>query len=660
LLSFSNFNTKHFKRPRTARAIACLQLSLSLLLPSSIVQAQQSADAQQQLSTDWQHLVVRKGDNLSTLFSRAGLSAQDVLKISNATSETRTFVRMIPGETLSLLVADKQIQEIKYWISASTYIHIIKPSQGEGFEVTQRKQTSVIDEQTASSLEIEAARVIKEHRELIDINDFSAVERTIIEVTQADKIDSVFSKAGLSAKDVANIISTSTDKDYFKQMQNGDNFNFLIVDNQLLQLEYSNSDSKVAFTRDANQLDLYTSSAFSLTASETAKKSTDNAIQSLINSASTTADNWIYYNVQAGDNLSTIFIRAGLSHTDVHYVDKATAQDSIFQRMQIGQKLAFLIRAGELIKVKYIINPLKSVLITRLDKTAYQYQKMERSPVAKQVVVAGQIKNSLYIDALNAGLSSNLTMNFAKVFSWDVDFSQDLQAGDQFQVVYEQLTLDGSKIKDGNILAAQFKTGGQNLIGIFYRDSQGGVGFYTPDGRSMRKAFLRMPVEFARISSKFNPRRRHPISNKIRAHKGVDYAAKRGTPIMASGNGKIIFRGRKNGYGNTVVIQHGSQINTLYAHMSRFNKDFKVGSRVQQGQVIGYVGSTGAATGSHLHYEFRVNGIHKNPLTVKLKKATSLPSSELAQFKQVAAKVLSKLNLNSGQTIASKDPNANI
>jgi len=656
LFSFLNFNRRSFKSSRSVIAVALLPLSFALLLMSSFSHSQQNPNIQR--SADWLHLEVKKGDNLSTLFSRAGLSAQEVLKISNATSEARTFVRMIPGETLSLKVNAKKISEIEYWITADTYIHILKSLDSDQFEIAQRTINVIKKPEVTSSPAIDTKNLKQNNLTLIDINDFSTIERTIIEVTQSEKLDSVFTKAGLNAQDVANIINASTDKEYFKEMQNGDNFNFLIVDNELLQLEYSNSDNKVAFTRDKNLLDVYTQTASSAASDNTAQLVEENPIQALLNTPSSETDNWIYYNVQAGDNLSTLFIRAGLSHTDVHYVDKATNQEKIFSRMQVGEKLAFLIRSGELIKVKYIINPLKSVLVSRTDKTAYIYETLERSPIKKQVLVGGKIQNSLYLDALNAGLTSNLTMNFAKVFSWDVDFSQDLQPGDEFQVVYEQLTIDGSKIKDGNILAAQFKTGGQNLIGIFYRDSQGDVGFYTPDGRSMRKAFLRMPVEFARISSKFNPRRRHPVLNKIRAHKGVDYAAKTGTPIMASGNGKIIFRGRKNGYGNTIIIQHGSDINTLYAHMSGFNKDFKTGSRVQQGQVIGYVGATGMVTGAHLHYEFRVSGVHKNPLTVKLDQAERLPDSELENFKQVAAKVMTKFK--SEETIASKKPNANL
>lgn len=666
------FSNTHFINSITAgfrfnKFLAFLLLSLTFIIFSYSALAQQgiasALERDSQTAAQWRHFEVLKGDNLSIIFNRAGLSPQDVLKVSNATIKERTFVKMIPGETLSFLIIEGALKEINYKISSDTHIVLINEDNTDNFHISQQliinpKQAAIIDAEPS------LVPLTQPAVEYINAVDYSEIERTIIEVTATDDLAIIFKKAGLGKDDLNNIIQASTEKPYFDKLQSGDVFNFLIVDNSLLEIKYTNTDQQTqSFVRQLdNNRQFINAQTINNTpsTSQAVSASTEQDLAALISKSISDKDHWIYYNVQSGDNLSTLFIRAGLSHTDVHYVDSATREDKIFQRMMIGEKLAFLIRAGQLIQVKYIINPLKSVLITRVDKTSYQHQILERKPIAEEVLASGEIKSSLYIDALNAGLSSNLTMNFAKVFSWDVDFSQDLQPGDKFKVIYEKLTIDGSKIKDGNIIAAQFTTGGQDLIGIFYKDSQGGVGFYTPQGRSMRKAFLRMPVEFARISSKFNPRRRHPISNKIRAHKGVDYAAKRGTPIMASGNGKIIFRGRKRGYGNTIIIQHGSEINTLYAHMSGFNKEYKIGSRVQQGQVIGYVGATGAATGSHLHYEFRVMGVHKNPLTVKLKKAASLAPKEMANFKLVANKVLAKLNIKSEENLASKAVNTNI
>jgi murein DD-endopeptidase MepM/ murein hydrolase activator NlpD len=246
-------------------------------------------------------------------------------------------------------------------------------------------------------------------------------------------------------------------------------------------------------------------------------------------------------------------------------------------------------------------------------------------------------------------------MELAGIFGWDIDFALDIREGDQFAVLYEGLYLDGERIGTGNILAAEFTNQGKLYRAVRYTDARGHTDYYAPDGHSMRKTFLRTPVSFTRISSRFNSGRKHPILNRIRAHKGVDYAAATGTPVKATGNGKIVLRGKKGGYGNTVVIQHGSSYSTLYAHLNNFARGKTVGSRVQQGEIIGYVGSTGLATGPHLHYEFRVNGVHRNPLTVKLPDAAPLPKKFREDFKLATENLIAQLELAKTQTVALQD-----
>jgi murein DD-endopeptidase MepM/ murein hydrolase activator NlpD len=238
-----------------------------------------------------------------------------------------------------------------------------------------------------------------------------------------------------------------------------------------------------------------------------------------------------------------------------------------------------------------------------------------------------------------------MTMELAGIFGWDIDFALDIRKGDQFTVLYEELYLDGERIGNGDILAAEFINQGRRYQAVRYTDAGGKTDFYSLDGKSMRKAFLRTPVEFSRISSGFSLGRKHPILNKIRAHKGVDYAAATGTPIKATSNGKIVHRGKKGGYGNTIIIQHGTKYSTLYAHMSKFRGGLKTGSHVKQGQVIGYIGSSGLATGPHLHYEFRVDGVHRDPLKVKLPGSEPLDSKYLADFSRKAESLLAQLDL---------------
>jgi len=236
-----------------------------------------------------------------------------------------------------------------------------------------------------------------------------------------------------------------------------------------------------------------------------------------------------------------------------------------------------------------------------------------------------------------------LIMQLANLFAWDIDFALNLRAGDQFSVIYQEHYINGKFFKTGDILTAEFINQGRSIKTIRYQYPTGKISYYSPKGNSIRKAFLRTPIDFARISSHFNLKRKHPVLNRIRAHKGVDYAANTGTPIKASGDGKIIFRGRKGGYGNVVILKHGQRYSTLYAHMSKFKRGQRVGSRVHQGDFIGYVGKTGLASGPHLHYEFRVNGVHRNPLTVKLPNATPIERKYKADFLQKSKLLLAQL-----------------
>jgi len=233
----------------------------------------------------------------------------------------------------------------------------------------------------------------------------------------------------------------------------------------------------------------------------------------------------------------------------------------------------------------------------------------------------------------------------ADIFGYDIDFAQDLREGDRFAVVYEEIWRDGEKLRDGDILAASFNNQGRDHTALRFQRGDGSVEYFGGDGRSLRKAFLRTPVEFTRISSGFSVARMHPILGTMRAHRGVDYAAPSGTPIRASGDGRITARGWQSGYGNVVQIDHGNHVSTVYGHMSRFGTGIANGTRVRQGQVIGYVGMTGLATGPHLHYEFRVNGAHRDPLRFVMPPAPPLSGTELAQFRTHSAPLLSELSL---------------
>ncbi|RMF17242.1 MAG: peptidase M23 [Gammaproteobacteria bacterium] len=358
---------------------------------------------------------------------------------------------------------------------------------------------------------------------------------------------------------------------------------------------------------------------------------------------------WKTEEVRTGDSLALIFKRAGATSRDLITIDRAL-KDKQWSRILPGQKVAFAFDPTGTLKQVTIHRSMLERYEVKLDDTGIQGQTVTETPDIQLAYAEGEIHDSLFADASRAGLPDTLIMSLANIFGWDIDFILDIREGDRFRVVYEEQYLGEKKIGLGGIVSAEFINQGRTFRAVRYTDSKGRTAYYTPEGRSMRKAFLRMPVDFARISSGFNLRRKHPVLNRIRAHKGTDYAAARGTPIKASGDGKVIFAGRKGGYGNTIILRHGQAITTLYAHMQKFARGIRAGKYVKQGQVIGYIGSTGLATGPHLHYEFRVNGVHRNPMTVKFPQASPVPKSERARFNQVAALAIEQLESMSGST----------
>ncbi len=267
----------------------------------------------------------------------------------------------------------------------------------------------------------------------------------------------------------------------------------------------------------------------------------------------------------------------------------------------------------------------------------------------------GIIDSSLTSAGEKAGLSNEMVIQLTDIFAWDIDFANNLQEGDQFTVVYEEAVV-GSKVNSNQIIAAQFINRGKTYTAIRYKDKEGMIGYYTPDGRSLRKAFLSTPIDFARVSSPFDPHRKHPILNRIRAHKGVDYAARTGTPVKAAGDGVITFHGNKGAYGRMIVLSHGEHYETAYAHLSNFRKDLQDGEPVKQGEVIGYVGQSGLATGPHLHYEFRVDGEHRDPEKLDSKQAMRLPNEVWEDFHAQTIPVLTQLNQAKANTLFAKNP----
>ena len=358
---------------------------------------------------------------------------------------------------------------------------------------------------------------------------------------------------------------------------------------------------------------------------------------------------WNEQRVAAGDNLSTLFNRSGLSPADVYRVSNARDGQYLLE-LYPGELLRFGVDAeGKLQEMHYQKSPLESYVFVA-EEDSYQSQHRLRQPEILVSFRQGVIEESLYMAAKQAKLPDKIIMEMANIFAWDIDFVFDIRAGDSFALLYEQRFVDGKPLPAGNILAASFTNRGKTYSAVRYEDSRGRSNYYTPEGLSMRKAFLRTPLDIFRISSGFDLRRKHPIHKKIKAHRGVDYAAPTGTPVYSTGDGKVLEAGYSKANGNYVFIQHGQMYTTKYLHLH--SKKVRTGESVDQRQVIGTVGATGYATGPHLHYEFLVNGVHRNPRTVTLPQAKPIPPSEKPAFAASANSLLNQLATKQSNQLA--------
>jgi murein DD-endopeptidase MepM/ murein hydrolase activator NlpD len=346
--------------------------------------------------------------------------------------------------------------------------------------------------------------------------------------------------------------------------------------------------------------------------------------------------------VKRGDTLEILFRRNDLSLTDLAAMVALPDAGGALKLLKPGDRLEIAHRDGQVLSLRRELDDIKLLSIARAE-SGFAASTIERPVDVRTTDAHGEIETSLFEAGTAAGISDRTTMDMAGIFEWDIDFIQDVRVGDTFTVIYEELWRDGVKLRDGAIVAAEFVNQGKSYRAARFSDGAGRAGYYTPEGRSVRRAFIRAPLNFTRISSNFNPSRRHPVLNTIRAHRGVDYAAPTGTPIRAAGDGKVSFRGVQGGYGNTIILQHGGNITTLYGHLSRF-ANARAGARVSQGDVIGYVGRSGLATGPHLHYEYRVNGVHRNPRTVALPPADPIAAEQQTAFRSLTEPLWRRLD----------------
>ena len=358
------------------------------------------------------------------------------------------------------------------------------------------------------------------------------------------------------------------------------------------------------------------------------------------------------HTVKDGENLSLIFEKYKVPLNETYKIFKKDIANEV-KNILPNDRIEFLSLDGKLQKIIIHKSPLLSYQVQVLPEIVID--RAEKEPELIQSFRSGLIESSFYLAGLKNDIPESVIMDLAYIFAWDIDFVFDIRVGDKFRLLYETPFVDGQQIENGSILFAEFYNQNNRFTAIRYKGKNKEWEYFNENGGSLEKAFLRAPLDFAYVSSQFNPNRRHPILNTIRAHNGVDYAAKRGTPIRATGEGIIQSVGWKSGYGRTIVIRHGGEITTLYAHLDKYHPLIAKGAKVSQGQTIGYVGDSGLATAPHLHYEFRIGEKRTDPLKVALPSASPLDKSNMDQFQSFRNNYI-----EIADQLLSKEPNENL
>jgi len=372
------------------------------------------------------------------------------------------------------------------------------------------------------------------------------------------------------------------------------------------------------------------------------------------NSASNVEDNFWYKDyVRRDDTLQSILSRLNIRNRDAHdFIRNDQVASEVARSLIPGRQIEAQTDAdGNLVNFEYQLNTNEYITISK-STSGYETKKQALQLEARPILKSAKINSSLFGATDDANIPDNIAIQLADIFESEIDFHTDLRRGDHFNVIYEGNYHQGELIKTGDVLAAEFVNDGKTFRAIGYRDSDNKMQYYTPEGKSLHKSFLRSPLEFTRVSSGFSVARFHPVLQRIRAHKGVDMAAPTGTRVKASGGAVVDFVGQKGGYGNVIVLKHNNGVSTVYGHLSRFAAGLRRGTRVEQGEIIGFVGMTGVATGPHLHYEFLMNGQHRDPMKVALPKANSIEAHNKTAFDDISNQLTAQLRLLGTSNIA--------
>lgn len=356
-------------------------------------------------------------------------------------------------------------------------------------------------------------------------------------------------------------------------------------------------------------------------------------------------DDWLIFVTKKGDTLASLFKQAGLSPKTLSALLKDNPHAKKLTTIKPGQKIQLSLSQKKFNKLIVPLNPMQSLVVSK-EQDKYKTVINSRKVSHHNRYVTATVEGSLHATAKKMGISHKLIYQLSKIFNWEIDFSKDVREGDRFTIVYKAYFIENKPVGTGEIIAATYTTRrGKSFRAIRHTNPDGQAGYYNESGQSLEKAFTRYPVKYSHISSTFSLSRMHPVLKKKRPHKGVDLAAPLGTPIRSVGDGRITSIGRNNGFGNMIKIQHNKTYSTVYAHMLKFRKGLSRGSRIKRGEIIGYVGQSGLATGPHCHFEFHINRHPKNPSTVKLPLSTPVGNKDLAVFKYNAGALLAHMKL---------------
>jgi murein DD-endopeptidase MepM/ murein hydrolase activator NlpD len=393
------------------------------------------------------------------------------------------------------------------------------------------------------------------------------------------------------------------------------------------------------------------------TATETvvvAKVIEDVVLPTLPVSANPAEAYWQEGRIQRGDTIASVLSRLQVEDPEaLQSLRENRAARALYQLVPGKTIRAKVDGDGTLLALRYLAGP--DVYSVERAGDALEVIRQPAQLESRTLMASGEIRSSLFAAADAANLPDGVAIQLADIFSTDIDFHRDLRKGDRFSVVYEAFYYQGDPVRTGRVVAAEFVNQGKTYQAVYFQNTEGKGGYYTLAGKNIRKAFLRSPLEFSRISSGFSTARFHPVLKRWRAHKGIDYAAPSGTRVKATADGVVDFVGRQGGYGNLVVLRHQSKYTTWYGHLSAFAKGLRKGSRVTQGDVIGYVGATGLATGPHLHYEFRINDVNQNPLRVVMPSAPPITAEVKPMFEAVARPLALRLEALHGTNLARLD-----